>query len=199
MFNDDNTSLYGYALLLTGVIVVSSMYIEKPRIPVASLTHSGEDRLVGDLSGGEYETASIPSTEDGFGDEDDAAASAWDYPGIRWRSYSDGLAEMQRTGKDGVLIIQADDCVPCQSYSRQFYTEDVLAMAENYVFILTDARDEPTIEEFYNIDGDYLPRTFLISPEGRLRRTQTAADDSRRFFVNPYDSGELVGLLRTAL
>lgn len=192
VFKNENLSLYGYALLLTGVILASSLYLEPARIEVAKMAHTGEDVWKQDLQRGEYQTAAIDERATS------TAGVAWNYPNIRWRNYGEGLAEMERTGQFGVLVIHGEDCVLCSSYSRQFHDPSVSRYAEDYVFILADAAEEPAVQQLYNLDGDYLPRTFVLSPNGGLRRRSTSTHPTQKFLVDPYRPEVLANLLESS-
>lgn len=192
MFKDDNLSLYGYALLLTGVILASSLYMERPEIQVASLQLEGQDRIDEQIRRGEIETASIAERPQ------PQTANNWNYPTVRWRTYSDGLAEMARTGSPGVLVIQKADCILCRAYQRVFHDEAITQFSDDFVFILADADREPAVQKLYDVDGDYLPRTFVLSPDGGLERPATSAHPRQRFFVDPHRPEMLSRLLAGA-
>lgn len=192
MFKNENLSLYGYALLLTGVILASSLYMEPARVEVARLTHGGDDAWERDLQSGQIATAAIPERAA------PTIGETWNSEALSWRTYGDGLAEMQRTGKLGVLVIQGADCVLCSSYQRQFYAPEVAQYSDDYVFILADAEREPAVQQLYNLDGDYLPRTFILSPNGGLRRSATSTHSTQKFLVDPYGPDVLANLLESS-
>lgn len=194
MFKDDNLSLYGYALLLTGAILGASLYMEPPRVEVASLELDGIDRIDEQLRTGDISTASIPTEERPA----PQTANNWNYPTILWRTYRDGLEEMERTGKPGLLVIQEANCLLCRSYQRLFHDETVTRWSGDYIFILADAGSEPAVQQLYNLDGDYLPRTFVLSPDGGLRRRATSSHPRQKFFVDPHRPDALARLLQAA-
>ena len=195
MHSDEHLSLYGYALLLTGVILASSMYLEPPHVQVATFQFGVEDGYEEQLDSGDIATASI---EPAIIDKDTPQlAGNWNYPAIRWRTYRDGLSEMERSGKPGLLVLQQRDCVLCRSYQRVFHSDYITAFSDDFVFILADAENEPAVQQLYDIDGDYLPRTFVLSPDGGLALRATSAHPRQRFFVDPHRPEALSTLLQT--
>ncbi|MBX2853673.1 MAG: thioredoxin family protein [Rhodobacteraceae bacterium] len=195
MHSDEHLSLYGYALLLTGVILASSLYLAPPQAQVTAFALDGQEQIEEPLNSSEITTASI---EPAIIDKDTPQmAGNWNYPAIRWRSYRDGLAEMERSGKPGLLVLQQRDCVLCRSYQRVFRSDYVTAFSDDFVFILSDAQNEPAVQQLYDIDGDYLPRTFVLSPDGGLVRRATSAHPRQRFFVDPHRPEALSTLLQT--
>lgn len=186
MLKDENTSLYGYALMAAGAVVSCAFLLRAPEVEVARLT-------VDTIEAGAIETASIPEESGPRG------ASEWGAPAIPWRTYEDGMAEMARTGKPALMILQAEWCLVCRNYQRQFEKPEIKRWADKYVFILADVDETPDLQKRYNVDGDYIPRTFLIAPDGGLRRDATGSHTRQRFYVDPYRADELSALLENGL
>ncbi len=184
MFDDDNLNLYGYVLMLSGVIFGASFFAPEPRVEVAGIALEAVDT-------GAIETASIPlaDTPDG--------AENWNYPSIPWRTYEDGMQEMAESNKPAVLVLQADWCLVCRNYQRLFDDPEVEKWANEYIFILGDVESQPELQRRYNVDGDYIPRTFVLDPDGGLRTDVSGSHERQRFFVDPYKPGELSKLLKS--
>ena len=185
MFDDENLSLYAYVLMLSGVIFGASFFAGQREIEVAALT-------VDAVELGAIETASIPREAAPEG------AEAWNCPAIPWRTYEDGMQEMARTNKPGILVLQAEWCLVCKNYQRLFEDPEVKKKSEDYVFILGDVDKQPDLQRRYNVDGDYIPRTFALTPDGDLKVDATGAHERQRFFVDPYKSSELLKLLNVS-
>lgn len=185
MFDDENLSLYAYVLMLSGVIFGASFFADEREIDVAALS-------VDAVELGAIETASIPRQAGPDG------AEAWNFPEIPWRTYEDGMQEMARTNKPAILVLQAEWCLVCKNYQRLFNDAEVKKKAEDFVFILADVDKQPELQRRYNVDGDYIPRTFALKPDGGLETDATGSHERQRFFVDPYKSDELVKLLNTA-
>ena len=179
MLNDDNLSLYAYALVLCGVMLGASFLASDPRIQVAAIEREQIDYA-------SIETASIPQ---GSQDRD------WGAPGIPWKDYDQGMSEVARTGKPALLVMHAEWCRVCKSYQKLFKQSSVTRFSDEFVFVLVDVDKQPSVQSRYNVDGDYVPRTMVLNAPGELAVGQTGGHPRQRFFVDPYDERELTGLL----
>lgn len=182
MLKDDNISLYAYALLAAGVVLASSWMLSPQQIEVAALR-------VDAIETGAIDTGSIPTAR--RADE----AEAWGAPEIPWRGYSAGMREMARTNKPGVLVLQADWCLVCRHYQKQFRRPEMREFADDYVFILADVEADAELQRRYDVDGDYIPRTFVLAPDGGLAQEATGTHERQKFFVDPFRPDELTDLL----
>ncbi|MEO1329198.1 MAG: thioredoxin family protein [Pseudomonadota bacterium] len=180
MLNDDNLSLYAYALILSGVMLGASFFAADPKIEVAAI----EREQIIDYAG--IETASIPQASE---------EREWGAPDIPWKSYDLGMEEVSRTGKPALMVLHADWCRVCKSYQTLFKQPSVTRFNDDFVFVLVDVDQEPHIQRRYNVDGDYVPRTMVLNAPGELATGQTGAHPRQRFFVDPYDERELTDLL----
>lgn len=179
MTRDDNFSLYLY-LFAGAAAVFSSIWLYTPqRIEVAKFTLDA-------VEVGAIETASIARPNE---------RESWNFPQIPWRDYDDGMREMSESGKPAVMVLQAEWCLVCRNYQKQFQDEAVVKYAEDVVFILVDVEKQPELQRRFNVDGDYIPRTFALAPSGALARDRTGSHPRQRFFVDPFQPDELTALL----
>lgn len=185
MYRDDTFSIYACALAASVTVLGLSWMLTPPQIDVANLS-------VDAIETGAIETSSIPV-------ETLPDRALWGAPAIPWRSYESGLREMADTGRTGVLVLQADWCLVCRNYQKLFLEEDVQQYSEDVVFILADIDKNPELQTKFNVDGDYIPRTFLLDPDGGLAAARTGGHQQQRFFVDPFKSDELSVLLQTAV
>lgn len=183
MSRDENFSLYAYVLAAAVAICACAFLLEPRQIRVAAIS------LDEPFDTSAIETASIaprPEFEE---------AKAWNYPDVPWMTYEDGLRRMQEEGKPGVLVMQAQWCLVCRNYQKLFHDREIAQYADDYVFILVDVEKEPALQRRFNVDGDYIPRTFVISPDGALTQDATGGHARQRFFVDPFRKDELADLL----
>ncbi len=180
MLNDDNLSLYAYALILAGVMLGASFVASDPRIEVAAIERD-------EVALGAIETASIPA--------DSSPAAAWNAPEVPWTDYERGMRRVAETGKPAVLVLHADWCRVCQSYQKLFHDPAITRFSDDYVFILADVDDQPELQRRYDVDGDYVPRTLILDSPGALAVEASGGHPRQRFFVDPYDRAELENLL----
>lgn len=182
MSDEEDVSLYLYALGATGVIVASIWLLTPQQIEVARLS-------VDAVATGAIDTATIPRGPEETEPED------WNPDQIAWRSYEDGMRLMAETGKQGVMVLQAEWCLVCRSYQKLFHEKEVERRAKDFVFILADIDRDPALQRRYDVDGDYIPRTFLLNQDGTLAKNATSRHERQRFFVDPFQPDELLGLL----
>jgi thiol:disulfide interchange protein len=90
----------------------------------------------------------------------------WNDAELRWLGYEQGMQELKTTGKNGMLIIYADWCSTCKSYSKLFRNDDAVTELRDVVLIRVDKDDRPDISKLYDYDGEYVPRTFALDNNG---------------------------------
>lgn len=190
MIRDEYLRIYMGVVALAAVAMAFVFHAERPRLDAASITLPGE--AIGDI-----ETASVPAPS-GVADPAGGDARAWNAPAIPWTSVEEGLAQMAETGKPGLLVLHAEWCLECRSYRRLFAGEEVSSFADDFVFMLADIDREPELQQQFNFDGDYIPRTLVLDDKARPTELQTGAHPRQRYFVDPYESDELLSLLSRA-
>ncbi|MEL6317737.1 MAG: thioredoxin family protein [Pseudomonadota bacterium] len=181
MFEDDHLNLYAYALMFCGVVLGASFFAAQPNIEPAGIALEAE--ALGDI-----ETASVTGPAAN-------GPAAWNAPTIPWQDYDAGMEEVARTNKPAVLVLHADWCLVCRDYRELFTDERIEAYADDFVFILADIEARPDVQRRYDVDGDYIPRTFVLSPDGSLMHDATGGYTRQRFFINPYQTQPLNALL----
>lgn len=179
MSKDEYFSLYLYVFAGAAMVFASIWLYTPQRIDVARFTLTAVDTAA-------IETASIARPND---------PESWNAPQIPWRSYEDGMREVAETGKPAIMVLQAEWCLVCQNYQRQFQDDAVVNYADDAVFILVDVEADPELQQRYNVDGEYIPRTFALTPNGSLARDRTGSNPRQRFFVDPFQPDELTGVL----
>jgi thiol-disulfide isomerase/thioredoxin len=125
--------------------------------------------------------------------------SDWNPGQIAWRPYVAGLAEAQATGKPVVLIFYTDWCPHCHNYSRVFYDREVVELAARFVMIRVERDGNRDISRQYDLDGDYIPRTFFLRPNGELLSDLDNGSSEYRYYLDEHGPGELLSLMREAL
>lgn len=187
MFRDEIFRIYAGVASIAVVGLALVFHAERPRLTPAAIVLEGEGTAA-------IETASVPapSTEAGPGQ---GTARAWNAPAVPWRSFEDGLSEMAETGKPGLLVLHADWCLECRNYRQLFAEPDVVGYAAEFVFMLADIDAQPDLQQRFNFDGDYIPRTLVLDEAARPTELHTGSHPRQRYFVDPSDPDELVALL----
>jgi thiol:disulfide interchange protein len=120
------------------------------------------------------------------------AAGDWNDANIQWRSYADGLAEAKKENKPVCLIFYTDWCPHCTKYSGVFHDPKVVAESKNFVMVRVNGDQDKELSQKFVIDGAYIPRTFFLSPSGKLEEGINAGRDSYKYF---FDTGNPAGVL----
>lgn len=95
----------------------------------------------------------------------------WNDQALDWHDYEAGLVELQRSGANGLLIFYADWCPTCKAYSKLFSRGDVVESLAGLVLIRVDVDEHPALSAEYDLDGEYVPRTFALDSAGRIVRS----------------------------
>lgn len=66
------------------------------------------------------------------------------------------------------MIIYTDWCPACKQYSLLFKEPSVVATLDGVVLIHSNRDHEPEISKLFDIDGEYILRTFSLDKEGQI-------------------------------
>src|SRR3990167_11389663 len=119
----------------------------------------------------------------------------WNKGDIEWHGYVDGLLKMKEENKNGLLIVYAEWCSVCKSYSKMFHDAEVVRQARNVVLIRLDQDKDSAYTKKYELDGDYVPRTFILSQDGTVRKSPYETE-KYGFYLPPGRTKYLADLLR---
>ena len=92
----------------------------------------------------------------------------WNDAELAWFSYQEGIDELKKNKGVGLFIIYADWCPTCKAYSKLFKNPAVVKSLQGIILIRANMDNEPLINEQYNRDGKYVPRTFALDSSGQL-------------------------------
>ena len=126
------------------------------------------------------------------------AGHDWNENEIKWHSYEQGIKEMQRTGKMGMMVIYTDWCGTCKQYSRLFKKDEVVSATKDVVMILVNQENNPKVARKYAPDGRYIPRTFVLKTNGEIAMEMHGKKPKWRFFVSAGYPKQLLDLLSRA-
>jgi glutaredoxin len=124
---------------------------------------------------------------------DALAGGDWNDAAVEWRGYEAGLAEAKESGKPVCLILYTDWCPHCAKFSALFHDKAVVEEAKKFVTIRLNKEEHPAISAKYAPDGEYIPRTFFLSPAGDL---DPDIHEQREKYLYFYSTAAPAGLLR---
>jgi len=95
------------------------------------------------------------------------AAEDWNDKGIAWQPYEAGLALAKKEKKPVCLIFFTPWCEHCVNYAKVFEDPGIVAKSKDFVMIRLEINDQNAeLARKYAPDGQYVPRTFFLSPAG---------------------------------
>jgi thiol:disulfide interchange protein len=121
-----------------------------------------------------------------------AAGGDWNDADIKWMGYTEGLKEAKESGKPVCLIFYTTWCPHCTNYSKVFSDPRLVDKSKEFVMIRLDKDQNPTVSAEFKPDGEYIPRTYFLSPSGQLDESLTAGRPQYKYF---YDESKADGLL----
>lgn len=127
------------------------------------------------------------------------APSDWNAGEVAWMPYEAGLAAGKSQQKPIVLVLYTDWCPHCHNYSRLFHDPELARLSREFVMIRVERDGHREISALYDIDGEYIPRTFLLTPTGAVLTDLASDNDDFRYFLDEHDPAELIALMRRAL
>jgi thiol-disulfide isomerase/thioredoxin len=140
--------------------------------------------------------ARLPAEEP---DPDVESEADWNERAVRWLPYEAGMARGQAERRPILLVFYTDWCPHCHNYSRVFHDPEVVRLARDFVMIRVERDSSRELSERYDIDGEYIPRTFFLTPAGDLRSELRSTNPEFRYFLDERDPAELIALMRRAL
>jgi hypothetical protein len=120
------------------------------------------------------------------------AGGDWNDAGIAWKPYEQGLAEAKTSKKPVCLIFYTEWCPHCTNYSKLFHDPAVVEMAKKFVMIRIDKDKDGATGAKYAPDGDYIPRTFFLTPDGVLLDKVTEQRSNYKYFYSESDPASVM-------
>jgi thioredoxin-like negative regulator of GroEL len=122
----------------------------------------------------------------------------WNDAQIRWRSFAQGLREAKKTGKPVLAVFYAKWCPHCVGYSRLFRDPQIVKLSRALVMVRVDGDRQPRVSARYEPDGEYVPRTMVLAPNGRIVRSLHGSSPEFRHFLDYQSTSELVRMMKGA-
>ena len=121
-----------------------------------------------------------------------AAGEDWNDAGVKWMGYPEGMQAAKEGGKPVCLIFYTSWCPHCANYSKVFKDPRLVEKSKRFVMIRLDKDKNQQLSAQYKPDGEYIPRTYFLSPQGQLDESLTADRPQYKYF---YDESKADGLL----
>ena len=95
------------------------------------------------------------------------AGGDWNDGGVSWQPYDKGLAAAKKEKKPVCLVFYTEWCPHCANYSGVFHDPKVVEKSKQFVMIRLDKDKNAELSKQYAPDGEYIPRTYFLSSEGK--------------------------------
>jgi len=128
-----------------------------------------------------------------------AGGEDWNDAQIKWMSYQDGLEAAKESGKPICLVFYTTWCPHCANYSRVFYDPQVVEKSKSFVMIRVDKDKARELSSQFTPDGEYIPRTYFLSSDGKLDDSISEARPQYKYFYNEQNASGILGGMDRAL
>lgn len=119
---------------------------------------------------------------------------------INWVGYTEGVEESKISGKPMLLIIHKTWCSACKALKRKISISKTFEELSKQFVMVNSQDDEEPDDELFDIDGDYVPRTFFIDSSGEIMadiyNTEVVYKESKYYY---WDVETLVKSMERAL
>jgi Thioredoxin-like len=127
------------------------------------------------------------------------AGGDWNDGQVAWRAYDEGLAAAREQGKPICLIFFTEWCPHCTNYSGVFHDPAVVERSKEFVMVRLDRDRNRELSKKFAPDGEYIPRTYFLSPQGVLDPALKAPRDRFQYFYDEHDPASLLDGMKRAL
>jgi thiol:disulfide interchange protein len=128
-----------------------------------------------------------------------AGAEDWNDAGVQWMPYEDGLAAAKKAHKPICLIFYTTWCPHCANYSKLFSNPDIVQKSKSFVMVRLDKDKNLELSKKYSPDGEYIPRTYFLSADGKLDASLTEERPQYKYFYSESDPGSILAGMDRAL
>jgi hypothetical protein len=127
------------------------------------------------------------------------AGGSWNDEGIKWRGYEDGLKEAKSSARPICLIYYTEWCPHCSTYSRVFSDPKVVEKSKSFVMIRLDRDKNRELSKQHAPDGEYIPRTYFLSQDGKLVPELHAPREKYLYFYDENSADSILTGMDAAL
>lgn len=120
------------------------------------------------------------------------AGGDWNDGQVQWQPYEQGLATAKKDKKPILLVFFTEWCPHCSNYSKLFHDPKVVEQTKRFVTIRLDKDKNAELSKQYAPDGDYIPRTYFLSSDGKLDADLHAPRPDYKYFYDERDPAPLL-------
>jgi thiol:disulfide interchange protein len=128
-----------------------------------------------------------------------AGAENWNDANIHWMAYDEGLAAAKKSHQPICLILYTTWCPHCGNYSKLFSDPEVVKKSRSFVMIRLDKDKNQELSQKYKPDGEYIPRTYFLSPDGALDESLAEQREQFKYFYSESNPASILAGMDRAL
>ncbi len=106
----------------------------------------------------------------------------WNDDAVGWVSLEEGLAKAKAEDRPLVVVVYTTWCPRCTEYSWTWSEPEMVTAADKAIVVRMDLDAEPELAARFAPDGDYIPRTLLVNPDGSVQTEVQGPNPSYRYF-----------------
>lgn len=118
---------------------------------------------------------------------------------IDWHLFEDGKRLAQRAAKPILFVAHTTWCPHCVSYRDVFFDKTVVELVRAFIPVIVDRDLQGDVSARFAPDGDYVPRTMILTPKGKLVRKLRYTSSKYNYFVDYDDPSYLSQYLQRAI
>jgi protein-disulfide reductase (glutathione) len=127
------------------------------------------------------------------------AGGDWNDSGIAWQPYEKGIAEAKAEKKPICMVFYTEWCPHCTNYSKVFHDPKVVEQSKSFVMIRLDKDQNKELSKQFAPDGEYIPRTYFLSADGKLDPSIHAPRDKYQYFYDEKSPASILAGMESAL
>lgn len=127
------------------------------------------------------------------------AGGDWNDSGIAWQPYEKGVAEAKAEKKPICMVFYTEWCPHCTNYSKVFHDPKVVEKSKSFVMIRLDKDQNKELSKQFAPDGEYIPRTYFLSADGKLDPSIHAPRDKYQYFYDESSPASILAGMESAL
>ena len=128
-----------------------------------------------------------------------ANAHDWNDGQVAWKDYEGGLAAAKKEKKPVCLVFYTEWCPHCGNFSHVFHDPKVVERSKELVMVRLDKDKNAELSKQYAPDGEYIPRTFFLGPDGKLASDIHAPREKYLYFYDEKDPASVLAGMDEAL
>jgi len=128
-----------------------------------------------------------------------ARAHDWNDGQVAWKEYEAGLAAAKTEKKPVCLVFYTEWCPHCANFSHVFHDPKVVEKSKELVMVRLDKDQNHELSKQYAADGEYIPRTYFLGPDGKLAADIHAPREQYKYFYDEKDPASVLAGMDEAL